>query len=259
MKNLIQDTLAKIEKQHIVPEAKWRYLLKKYGLWLLFIIVLILTAVSFSVAFDNSSSLDWDLYRFMRQNRFAYILSILPYFWIILIGIFLIVAFFEIRRTETGYRYSWFKIFLITLGGIGIFGILISPFGLGGKLNSKLTKEVPFYGQHMLVTKNSQWTQPEKGFLAGTIVSFSGNELGIDDLNGKDWNIQIDEKTSIRPSVNISKEEMIKIIGTKQDANNFKADEIRPWSGNGMGRGANGRSGGAANDNGRRGGMMQGK
>lgn len=255
MKNLIQDTIAKIEKQHIVPEARWKYLLKKYGLWLLFIIVLILTAISLSVAFDNSSNLDWDLYRFMHQSRFAYILSILPYFWIILIGIFLITAFFEIRKTETGYRYSWFKILLITLGGIGIFGILISFFGLGGKLNSKLAKEVPFYSQHMMVTKESQWMQPSKGFLAGTIILVSENKLEINDLNGKNWNINIDEKTLIKPSADIFPEEMIKLIGIKVDENNFKAEEIRSWTGRGMGNGRNGRM---MNGGGHRGSKMQG-
>ena len=239
MKNLIQDTIEKIEKQHIMPEPKWKYLIKKYGLWVIFIIVLILAAVSLSVAFDNSSNLDWDLYRFMHQSRFAYILSILPYFWIILIVISLIAAFFELRKTETGYRYSWSKILSITLGGIVIFGIFISFFGFGGKLNAKLAREIPFYGQHMIVTKESQWMQPSKGFLAGTIISSSENKLEINDLSGKNWNINIDEKTLIRPSADISPEEMIKLIGKKVNEDNFKAEEIRPWRGRGMGNGRN--------------------
>jgi hypothetical protein len=255
MKNLIQDTIAKIERQHILPEAKWKYLLRKYSLWLIFTIILILVAFSFSVVLDNGRNLDWDLYQFIHQSQLVYILSILPYFWIILIAIFLITAFLEIRKTETGYRYSWPKILLITLGGITIFGIFVSLFGFGDKLNSKLIKEVPFYRQHMMVTKESQWMQPTRGFLAGTIISASENELEINDLNGKDWNINIDEKTSIKPSVNISPKEMIKLIGTKGDDNNFNAQEIRPWAGQGMGNNRNGRM---MNDGGNRGGSMQG-
>ena len=245
MKNLIQDTIRKIENQNITPEPRWKYLLKKYGLWMFFAIVLILGAISFSVALDNSNNLDWDLYRFMHQGRFVYFISILPYFWIILLAIFLIAAFFEIRKTETGYRYSWLKMALITVGGIAIFGILMSLFGIGGKLNSKLVKDIPFYGQHMVTTKESQWMQPSKGFLAGTIVSASENKLEINDLNGEKWNIGIDDETLVKPSANISPEEMIKLIGKKVNEDNFKAEEIRPWKGRGMG-------------NGRNGGMMQG-
>jgi len=255
MKNLIQDTIRKIETQHITPKPRWKYLLKKYGLWMLFAIVLILGAVSFSMALDNSNNLDWDLYHFMHQDRLMYFLSIIPYFWIMLIATFLIIAFFEIRKTETGYRYSWSRILLITVGGIAIFGIFISLFGLGGRLNSKLTEEVPFYGQHMIVTKESQWMQPTKGFLAGIIVSVSEKKLEIKDLNGEKWNISIDEETLVKPSVNISPEEMIKIIGVKTSENNFKSEEIRPWTGRGMG---NDQNGGTMNGNGYRGGMMQG-
>lgn len=234
MRNLIQDTIEKIEKQRITPEPRWKYLVKKYGLWLLFAIVLILAAVSISVVSDTAKNLDWDLYRFMQQSRFVYYLSILPYFWIIMIAIFLAVAFFEIRRTETGYRYSWSKILLITVGGIAIFGLFISLFGFGGRLNSRLTKDIPFYGQHMVITKESQWMQPANGFLAGTIISISENELEIRDMGGKKWSIVIDAKTIIKPSADISQDEMIKIIGTKTDENNFKAKEIRPWAGRGM-------------------------
>jgi len=237
MKNLIQDTIEKIEKQHIAPEPRWKYLMKKYGLWLLFATVLILAALSFSIIFDNAKNLDWDLYRFTHQGRFSYFLSILPYFWIIPIAIFLAAAFFEIRKTETGYRYSWPKILLITAGGIAVFGSFALFFGFGGRLNSKLTEKIPFYRQHMLVTKESQWMRPAKGFLAGTIILAAKNKLEIKDLNDKRWDISLDEKTLIKPSANISQNKMIKIIGEKKDGGNFKAQEIRPWAGRGMGNG----------------------
>lgn len=256
MKNLIQDTLKKIETQHIAPEPRWRCSIRKYGLWMIFWVVLILGAISFSVAFDNSSNLDWDLYQFMHQSQLAYFLSVVPYFWIILIAIFSIVAFFEIRRTETGYRYSWLKIFMITFGGILMLWVFMFFLGFGGKFNSLLKDEVPFYGRHMVVTKESQWMQPAKGFLAGTIISASEKKLEINDLDGNDWNIDIDDKTLIKPSVDIYPEETIKIIGTKVDEDNFKAEEIRPWVGRGMG---NGRNGKMMDGGGNRGGMMQGK
>lgn len=255
MKNLIQDTINKIEKRHITPEPGWKYLMKKYSLWLLFTIVSILAALSFSVVFDTAKNLDWDLYRFMHQGKFSYFLSIIPYFWITLVVTFLMAAFFEIRKTETGYRYSWSRILLITVGSIAIFGSFVSFFGFGGRLNSKLSKEIPFYSQHMMITKESQWMQPSKGFLAGTIISIAKNKLEIEDLNDKRWNVSIDEETLIKPSANISQNEIIKIIGEKKDEDNFKAQEIRPWTGKGMG---NGQNRGSMDGNGNRGGMMQG-
>jgi hypothetical protein len=258
MKNLIQDTLGKIKKQQIAPEPRWKYLFRKYLIWVAAVIVVVLGAISLSAAYDNVISLDWDLYHFMHENMLEYFFSMLPYFWLILLSIFLLVAFFEIRRTETGYRYSWSKISLIIVGGIVTFGLLISFLGLGKGLNSKLAKEIPFYGQHMIITKESQWMQPSRGFLAGTIIDSGGNNLEVDDLNGKEWSVEIDSQTLIRPAVDLKQKETIKIIGNQKNGNNFKAEEIRPWAGKGQASATGGQKGGIQSG-GQRGGVIKGR
>lgn len=238
MKNLIQETIEKIKEKNIIPESRWKYLLKKYALWVLFGIVVMLASISFLAAYENTRSLDWDLYRFMHQNIFMYIFSILPYFWIILIVVFLAATFFEIRKTENGYRYGWLKIFGIIAGSILAFSIFLSLFGAGGRFHSTLSNNFPYYGRHMVVTKESQWMRPEKGFLAGTITSVSGSKLSLKDLNGENWKVQIEKEALIFPAVDVSRGEIVKIIGKKQDGKNFQANEIRPWTGKGMrGRG----------------------
>ena len=256
MEDLIKKTIEKIRDQRISPDPRWKFLAKKYALWIIFAAILVMAAVSFSVALHNAGDLDWDLYHFMPENRWVYFISIFPYFWAILIVIFLIAAFFEIRRTETGYRYSRFGILAITVGGILTLGISMTVLGFGGNFHSALSENFPVYSRHMMVTKESQWMRPEKGFLAGTIISADSQELEIKDLDGADWNIQIDEKTLIRPAADISREETIKIIGKKQDANSFQADEIRPWVGKGMMGSANNSQRGMKD--GGRGGMMRG-
>lgn len=235
MKNLIQETIKKIETQHITPEPRWKHLVRKYGVWLFFMVVLVLGAASLSVAFHLSANLDWDLYNFMQQNRLIYFLSLLPYFWIVLIIIFFVIALFEIRRTETGYRYSRLKMFVIIICSILPLVIFMLFIGLGDKLNSTLSNGIPFYGRHMIITKESQWMRPEEGFLAGRIITASKNKLTITGLDKESWNIELDEKTSIKPSVNIASGEIIKIIGTKIGTNSFKAKEIRSWMGKGNG------------------------
>jgi len=175
MKNLIKDTIGKIKDEHIVPEPRWKYLVRKYGVWLLFGLIVIFGAASFSAGYFMLANLDWDLYRLMHQNVFSYSLSIFPYFWAVLIGIFMLIAFLDIRKTETGYRFSWLKISLITIGSIIVFGTAMSFVGLGGRFNAMMANGMPYYAQHMMVTKETQWMQPEAGFLSGTIVSISNN------------------------------------------------------------------------------------
>lgn len=249
MKDLIKETVEKIKKQGIAPGSRWKYLVKKYGTWTGFGAVVIFGAVSFSAAFDMLGQLDWDLYRFAHQSAIIYSLTLLPYFWMVLIGIFLALAFFDLRKTETGYKYGWLKMSLAPIGGIIAFGLLFSWAGLGGNFNMILAKDIPYYGQHLMMTKETQWMQPDSGFLAGSLTAVSNNKLEVSDLNGQNWNVFLDEKTLIRPAVDIAPGEMVKIIGSKKEANNFQAIEIRPWMVQGMingpGRGQGNGMGGA--------------
>ncbi|MDD5396443.1 MAG: hypothetical protein PHW24_00090 [Candidatus Moranbacteria bacterium] len=255
MKDLIKETIEKIKDQGIAPEPRWKYLVKKYGMWCVFGIAVFFGSISFSVAFDMLRQLDWDLYRFAHQSAIVYSLSLLPYFWIVLIGIFLTLAFFDLRKTETGYKYGWLKMSLASIGGIVAIGFVFSSVGLGGKFNDTLARDIPYYGQHMMITKESQWMQPENGFLSGTLTAISDGKLEINDLNGQKWNVVLSGKTLIRPAVNVAKGEMIKIIGSKKNANDFEALEIRPWMGQGMMNGSGiGRGGNAMMNGGR--GMM---
>lgn len=233
MKNLIQDTLNRIKKEHIAPEPRWKFLVRKFSAWAVLGLIVLLGAVSISVVFYLLSQLDWEMPGTMHQNAFVYGLSVFPYFWLILLGIFVAIAFFGVRETEAGYRFSWFKIISITIAGILLIGFFMSLIGFGGRFNGMMMQGVPYYARHM-VTKETQWMQPENGFLAGTIGAVSGTTLEISDLNGRNWNVQLNDKTLVRPSVTLASGQMIKIIGTKKDAQNFAAFEIRPWIGQGM-------------------------
>jgi len=258
MKNLIQDTLNRIKTEHLAPDPKWKFLLRKFGSWSLVVFVIILGALAISVVYYLLSQLDWDLYGFIHQNVFIYALSVMPYFWFILLGLFVAAAFFGVRETERGYRFGWLKIIMVIIVGISMVGFLMSRIGWGGRFNGMMMHGMPFYAQSV-ATKERQWMQPEQGFLAGTINDISGNLISLNDLNGNRWNVQMNEKTLVRPIADVSAGQMIKIIGTKQSAQNFTATEIRPWIGRGM-MGENGQSGfcgmAATGTCGNRGGMM---
>lgn len=236
MKNLIQDTLNRIRSEHIAPEPRWKFLLRKFGIWAFVISIIVLVALATSVVYYLLSQLDWDLYGFMHQNAFFYVLSMLPYFWLILSGTLVVAAFLGMRETEGGYRLSGFKIVSVIIAGVFVIGFLLTSAGLGNRLNGMMMRGVPFYAQN-IETREKQWMRPEQGFLAGTISGVHGNELELVDLNGEKWIIGINEKTFMRPMVDVSVGQMIKIIGMKKSKVIFIASEIRPWVGHGMMRG----------------------
>lgn len=262
MKNLIQNTIDRIKKEHIAPEPRWKFVLRKTGSWALVGLVVFSGAAAIAASYYLVSQLDWDLYRFAHRNAFFYALPMIPYFWLVALGLFMAAAFFGVRRTENGYRFNGLWITLAIIVGFLLVGFFMARAGLGGRFNDIMLHKMPFYAQSV-ETKEEQWMQPEKGFLAGTIGTVSTDGLTLDDLEGERWNVQLEEETLVRPSADIASGQMVKIIGTKKAARDFSAAEIRPWTGRGMsgaGGGSQGSCGaGESGSCGNRGGMMRGR
>lgn len=233
MNDLIKKTLEKIEQEHITPEPRWKFLARKFFRWSLAGVFIVLGALAVSAGYFLLGQLDWDLYQTMHANRFVYAFSLLPYPWLALLAIFLAVAFLGVRRTENGYRFSWIKITFIIFVGLLSLGLFFSLFGLGGPVSHMTSGYAPYFMQHM-ATKETQWMQPERGLLAGTILVMEKNQFRLQDLNGKEWLVILNEKTIVRPTVDFSVEQIVKIIGTQKDQETFEAAEIRPWVGRGM-------------------------
>jgi hypothetical protein len=255
MKNLIADTIEKIKEKNIRPEPRWKYLAKKYSSWMPFFAAVLFGAAAFSAAYFLISELDWDLYAAVHRYSFLYYLSLIPYIWILLFAILVFFAFIGLRKTENGYKYNFLKIVLLVLGLLIVLGGAMAFSGVGGKMNMAMTRGFPGYGK-LVVTKEAQWSQPEKGLLAGTIILVLKNSIDLRDLAGNEWQIAYDNNTVVCPSVSLESGEMIKAIGQKEGSQTFQASEIRPWQGNGQMKKKNG--GGNMNGQGGLKGQMNG-
>lgn len=232
MNDLIQKTLNKIKEEHIAPEPRWKFLVRKFFYWFLVGMFVFLGALAFSVSYHLISQLDWDLHQTIERNSFFYSISILPYFWLIFLISFLVVAFLSLRNTERGYRFHWLGMLGVIILSLLLMAVFFYKFNLGGKLNNWIVGHVP-YATKYTVTKEVQWMQPEEGLLAGTILNIKKNQFQLEDLRGKLWIIDFSKETKIRPVVNFSVGQKVKIIGNKKDDKTFEALELRPWIGRG--------------------------
>lgn len=234
MDKIVKSTISKIKQEKIKPEPRWKFLVKKYSVWLAFAVGLFLGAVSLAMALDWTSQLDWNIYNFSKPSLFFSIFRFIPYLWIILVIGFIALAFFDLRKTESGYKFSYRKMILILFGGLILISAVFFSFGLGKRFHGMVSEKVPFYGDHMMMTKQNQWMRPQEGFLAGKIVSKNKNDWEIRDFRGEKWMIIVDEKTKVMPMVVVSEGEMIKVIGEEIEQQKFRALEVRPWMGRGM-------------------------
>ncbi len=232
MKNLIQKTLKKIKEEHIVPEPRWKFLVRKLGAWLVLSGIILLGALFVSVIYYLLRQLDWELPRMMHHSVAVYGLSVFPYFWLFWVIILGGVAFMGIRKTESGYRFNWLKIIITISVTVLSLGFFLFSFGWGSHFDRVMRCDIPYYAQHV-ITKKKQWMQPRKGFLAGRIksISKSKKEIVLNDLNNQQWEIILSLNTLIAPRVLLKSGKTIKIIGKREKKYKFKATQIRPWLG----------------------------
>ncbi len=164
-----------------------------------------------------------------QGNFITSIVMFLPYFWLLSLGIFAFVAYYNWRCTRQGYRFRrrW-----ILLGSVGLsifFGSVFHVFGMGNQVDRIMAKAMPFYDESKHKTRNELWLRPEIGLIMGEVQSMDSakGEMVIKDEQGKIWNIDERAMMPIKKGAEIKKGKIVKVIGKKNGENDFVAKEIR--------------------------------
>lgn len=231
MDKLCDKVLCKIKEEKIEPKPRWQFLLKDYFVWLAFAVSVIVGGLAFCVVLSIISDNDWDIYRYLNLSPAKHVLLSLPYIWIVLIFLFLGLAFYNFKHTKSGYRRGAFLVLGLSIAGSFVLGSFFHALGWGGKIDRIFAKNVPLYQNiHCCCNRQDIWTQPEKGLLGGQIIEVK-QETGFDleDFRGMSWEVEKDSQTLIRGPVLVRKGEKVKLIGEKKAEKRFRAREIRPW------------------------------
>ncbi len=239
MSDLSDKILKKIETDNIKPYSKWHFAGLRSIIWLIFAISILIGSIGAAVSFFLIKNAEWDLYKHFGHSFGEFTLLILPWFWFIFIGIFTIIAFYYYRKTEKGYRMNTLKVVFLSIFISVITGLLLNVTSVPKKIETIFDKNMPLYSQ-MHKHRHQMWMKPEQGFLAGTIHACPDKTMIIlKDLDGKDWQVDI-SNAEWCGQLSTESGTKIKITGSLQSygngASSFKADEIRPWQGKGMGR-----------------------
>jgi hypothetical protein len=225
-KDISQIALEKIRESGIKPIPRSIFDIKKFLFWFLVSISIIIGAISFSIILSLLVDNDWVLF---NKLGFNFILKTIPYFWIICLAIFTVLAKYYYRKTLLGHR----KNVLIVIGLYGIitifFGVIIYFIEAGEIIENYLYNSVPIY-KEIIFDKEDLWDLNEKGLLSGIIVGVDNNILELRDRNGYLWTININ-KANINEKVNIERCLRLRIIGDKINEGVFNAGTIEPWIG----------------------------
>lgn len=227
MNNLIEKTLNKIKKEHITPIPKWQFVLKKSFFWFVFGLMIVLGSLAFGIILLQINGLEWDVYSLLSGSLLTFVMTVLPYFWFVLMCAFLALAYVHFRGSKTGYKYRPFLIVGLSLLISIVLGGLLYATGLSNRVENVL-RMLPYYTE-MQNMRSKMWMRPERGILAGEILEmYERDGFLLEDLEGSEWDIDA-ERAFIRHMVQLRVGVKVKIIGEKLGDANFRAVEIRPW------------------------------
>ncbi len=226
MTNLSNKILDKIETNNIHPNRKVSVIAKRIGIWTLAITALIIGSLGAAVIIFVLANQDWDIYTRFSDNRALFALLILPYFWFILLGASIILGYYFFRHTKKGYRYSIIIVAIVYIVITFGLGTIFYNLGIGNNIEEVFAHNIDNYNR--IAQNRAIWTHPERGLLAGEIISADTNQIIIEDLLGRKWQIDTSSTTG-RGFLNLGAD--IKILGELNNSKIFRADNIRPWCG----------------------------
>lgn len=230
---LTNEVLKTIKDKNIKPIPKWEFLLKGYVIMLVSIMNILFGSIGFAIILYLINSNDLFNDPSLHVDNLQGVFLLIPFVWIILTVVFVVIAIYNFKKSEEGYRYNVFRILGISIVASLILGLGINISGFAGQMNSAFGQHIPFYN-NVFDLRSKVWMRPERGYISGTIVNYSASNstVSIEDLNGKNWEIKINE-ANIKPSVEIQVGEKVKILGKQLTDNAFEAIEVRPWEGSG--------------------------
>lgn len=214
--NISDKALNIINQKHLKPIPRWEFVAKNWGLWVGLFLCLILLIVGFGISIFG-----------VIDN------IIVPYLWLFIAVIFLVISYFLFEKTKGAYHFPKWQVFTaIVLIGL-IIGTAFFKMGLASRLDNNLENNFPGY-RRVVPMRIQAWSQPQSGYLSGTITKIiDTNNFELKDFSGKFW-IIIGNNTLIRGRVTMAVGAEIKLIGSQTGDNAFTVGEIRPWTGMGQ-------------------------
>lgn len=247
-----------IKKEKLSQKPKIIFVLKNISFWFLFAFSAFIGAIAFSVIFMAILEADFKAGRKLFVSPIAFVRTFLPFVWILTFTLLFLLAFFGMRHTKKGYRFSAISLVGINLVISLFLGVGLYTTGISYTVERAIAQSVPVY-ELLEERREKLWNNPEKGLLVGTVQKqWNGKFFVLEDPQEHIWNIFFAKDAAVLPppiqvllgkkETNMTpemkktltriwtekkdeekKEKEIKISGKKLSENEFEAEIVLPW------------------------------
>jgi len=222
-----KEIFEKIEENKIKPKPKWEFLLKNYLMWVFGVLSLVIGSLAVSVIIYMLRHNDWEVYENVTNSLLEFILVTLPYFWLVILALFILVADYNLKHTKKGYKYNLSLVIAVSLGVNVVFGGLLYNFGIGEAIDDIFGENAPFY-REIINRRVPLWDHPEEGRLMGKIIEIESiDKFTIQDFKQGNWMVDAEDARTM-PIIKIKIGEDVRIIGEPFADHQIKAYIIMP-------------------------------
>lgn len=227
MTKLSKTILDKIKRGKIKPIPRWQFVLMHFLLWFAYILAIVFGALAFSVIFRLIKGVEWEMIRHAKGAIYGF-LFVLPYLWLIILGVVLFLAGKLFEKTKKGYRLKHIIVVLSSVAISLVLGMVLYFVGVGHSVENSLTEKIGPYAEWR-ENRDRFLVAPDDGVLAGKVVDIKPEEkLMIIDFMGTKWNVDISEaisKNDFQPKVG----RPVGLLGEKISDDEFRAYRIMPF------------------------------
>lgn len=187
---LADSIMHKIEREQIKPVPGWRFVIWNGFYWVAWGVTIVVGSAAVAASIFVISNAGWKYYAATSSSFFEFFVKSLPYLWIVVLLIFIILSVENFKKTKRGYRLSLIWTLLTSVGLSCLGGAILFYFGFGYVIDEDLGQVIPFH-QTMIEHQKTVWNNPPAGLVAGEVVEVdeAGQTMLMQTFNGTELNI----------------------------------------------------------------------
>lgn len=211
-----------IKERHIAPIPRWRFVLLNIGMWSSGVAAIIVGAIGVCMIIVVLSDTEFQLLG-LRPHPELLILRTLPYVWVALLVIFIMLANRFVRHTRRGYVYAHWYVLVGTVcfSVVGGWGLYVA--GVGHAIVTYLDDHRPPFHE-IFIPQYAIWEDPQEGLLRGVVTHInSADAFTLRDPQGIVWSVDMSEA---QVEGEVATDEVIHALGDEGEKHTFHAEVI---------------------------------